>query len=69
MTLLALSLPAAGQSAPDKEHPSQPVFELERESAHLLAEQTKQLQQRMAHSCQAPTTDISALKQDWQASR
>lgn len=68
VTLLAVSLLAACQSAPDMEHPSQAVFELERESAHLLAEQTKQLQQRMAHYCQAPTTDISALKQEWQAS-
>ncbi|HGF7542334.1 iron-regulated protein A [Vibrio paracholerae] len=68
VTLLAVSLLAACQSAPNMEHPSQAVFELERESAHILAEQTKQLQQRMAHYCQAPTTDISPLKQEWQAS-
>lgn len=33
MTLLAVSLLAACQSAPDMEHPSQAVFELEREYA------------------------------------
>lgn len=33
VTLLAVSLLAACQSAPDMEHPSQAVFELEREYA------------------------------------
>ncbi|HHI5409025.1 TPA: imelysin family protein [Vibrio metoecus] len=68
LTLLALSLLTACQSASNADHSSQAVFELEREYAQTLAEQAGQLQQSVTQYCQAPNGDITPLKQQWQAS-
>ncbi|EPZ7319626.1 imelysin family protein [Vibrio mimicus] len=68
LTFLALSLLTACQSASNPDHSSQALFELEREYAETLAEQTGQLQQSVTQYCQAPNGDITPLKQQWQAS-